>query len=161
MGCSVGMGIGQGAVRHMTQWALLVWSVTQVWVPGHTTLEHDSAKCIKMALGYQNVQSSSVKTLDIAYFCTLLGTWLPGLGVPYSGPLAGHTRPCRTCHRCRTQHASWECESSLGRTRTEAFPTSSYKPCRDCISLPHMCLGKHKWAVCVGALHSVSVKLPH
>lgn len=36
------MGIGHGAVRHMTQWALLVWSVTQVWVPGHTTLEQDS-----------------------------------------------------------------------------------------------------------------------
>lgn len=38
------MGAGQGAVRHMTQWALLVWSVTQVWVPGHTTLEQDSAE---------------------------------------------------------------------------------------------------------------------
>lgn len=48
MGCSEGMGIGQGVVRHMTQWALLVWSVTQVWVPGHTTLEHDSRQDMKI-----------------------------------------------------------------------------------------------------------------
>lgn len=37
------VGSGQGAVRHITQWALPVWSTTQVWVPGHTTLEQDSA----------------------------------------------------------------------------------------------------------------------
>lgn len=43
MACSDIMGMGHGAVRHMTQWALLVWSVTQVCVPGHTTLEQDSA----------------------------------------------------------------------------------------------------------------------
>ena len=44
MGCSVTEGTGQGVMRHMTQWALLVWSVTQVWVPGHTTLEQDSGE---------------------------------------------------------------------------------------------------------------------
>lgn len=37
------VGSGQGAVRHITQWALPVWSTTQVCVPGHTTLEQDSA----------------------------------------------------------------------------------------------------------------------
>lgn len=37
------VGSGHGAVRHITQWALPVWSTTQVWVPGHTTLEQDSA----------------------------------------------------------------------------------------------------------------------
>lgn len=37
------VGSGHGAVRHVTQCALPVWSTTQVWVPGHTTLEQDSA----------------------------------------------------------------------------------------------------------------------
>ena len=44
MGCSDTVGTGQGVMRHITQWALLVWSVTQVWVPGHTTLEQDSGR---------------------------------------------------------------------------------------------------------------------
>lgn len=46
-------------------------------------------------------------------------------------------------HRCRTQDAFGKCESSLESTHTEAFQSSSCKPSRDCIWLPHKSLQKH------------------
>lgn len=80
---------------------------------------------------------------NFAYFCTLLGTWPPGLGVPCSGPAAGCTHPCMTSHHCRTQRASGKCESNPESKYTEAFPSSFCKPSQDCIGLPHTCLQKH------------------
>lgn len=142
------MGIGQGVVRHMTQWALLVWSVTQVWVPGQTTLEHDSVRGTKKEGLLAKKKSVifcflCVNSINLTYFCTLLGTWPPGLGVPCSGPSAEYTHPYMTSRRCRTQHASGKCQSSLESTHTGAFPSSFCKPSRDCIWLPHKFLQKH------------------
>lgn len=85
--------------------------------------------------------------MDPTYFCTLLGTWPPGLGVPCSGPSAEYTHPYMTSRRCRTQRASGKCESSLGSTRTGAFPSSFCKPFPDCIWLLHKSLRKAQRAV--------------
>lgn len=117
MGCSDSMGIGQGVVRHMTQWALLVWSVTQVWVPGQTTLEHDSVKVMK------NVKPL-IKHVMYYFYTEKLRRW--------------------TCTSCLLLHSPWYMTSRSGCPMQRAI-SITHSSLYDFPSLPHTACFREMW----------------